>query len=126
MCVCVCVCVCVHSVEDLGLKALVKHLGLAQLRLEVGRTREDETRHVDLVVGDEQLHRSLRHLHVLLGTMAVLWCAWNGSERAFRTAAERVLGTNNGGFMSTYGPHASRVIVFSTPMMHPVRTWENR
>ena len=52
----------VHHLDDLGRKTVIEHIRGVEVVLEVGRTSENETGDVHLVVGDEVLHRQLRHL----------------------------------------------------------------
>ena len=52
----------VHHRQHDRLQALVKHVALAQLRLEVRAARQHQPRHVGPVAADEELHRQLSHL----------------------------------------------------------------
>ena len=46
----------VHHLDDLRSQTRIEHVGLAELGLEVGTTREDKTSHINLVLGDVVLH----------------------------------------------------------------------
>ena len=46
----------VHDLDDLRSQTRIEHVGLAELGLEVGTTREDKTSHINLVLGDVVLH----------------------------------------------------------------------
>lgn len=52
----------VNNLDDLSLETLIEQLGLRQLSLEIGRTSQDKTLDVDLVVGNEVLDGRLGDL----------------------------------------------------------------
>lgn len=45
----------IDNLEDLGLQSLIEHFGLIEIVLEIGRTGQDETRDIGLIVADEDL-----------------------------------------------------------------------
>lgn len=89
----------VNNLDDLGLQTLIEHVGLVQVVLEVGRTSQDQTRNVDLVVGKEVLSSQLGDLSNVVVT---LFLTKTGETKRRLTTTAVLLGQVDAQFLENF------------------------
>jgi len=61
----------IDNLDDLGLQSLIEHFGLIEFVLEIGRTGQDETANIGLIVGDENLSSDFSDLKKTLAKISL-------------------------------------------------------